>query len=132
MKIIGLTDILIFILELMSLGKKLYELRTSRNIKQEQVAYDLEIAQSTYCDWENNVSTPKRENLTKLANYFNVDVKELEEEIYKVNINNKKNAIALVNSPNSKINSTEAIIKVAESLEKLTVLFEKFLEDKKT
>lgn len=132
MKIIGLTDILVFILELMSLGKKLYELRTSRNIKQEQVAYDLEIAQSTYCDWENNVSTPKRENLTKLANYFNVDVKELEEEIYKVNINNKKNAIALVNSPNSKINSTEAIIKVAESLEKLTFLFEKFLEDKKT
>lgn len=34
----------------MSLGKKLLELRTTRNIKQEQIAYDLEISQSTYCD----------------------------------------------------------------------------------
>lgn len=113
----------------MSLGKKLYELRTIRNIKQEQIAYDLEISQSTYCDWENNVSTPKRENLLKLAEYFNIDVNDLEEEIYKITINNKKSAIALVNSPNSKINSTEAIIKVAESLEKLTNLFEKYLEN---
>ena len=29
----------------MSLGKKLYDLRTSKDLKQEQVAYDLEIVQ---------------------------------------------------------------------------------------
>jgi transcriptional regulator with XRE-family HTH domain len=80
----------------MSIGQKLNELRTLRNIKQEQVAYDLEIAQSTYCDWENNVSIPKRENLLKLAKYFNIDINDLEEEIYKIIISNKKNAIALV------------------------------------
>jgi transcriptional regulator with XRE-family HTH domain len=110
----------------MTLGKKLLELRG--NIKQSQVAYDLEIAQSTYSDWENDISTPKRENLVKLANYFNVDVNELLDEVYNVNITNKKNAIALVNSPNSKINSTEAILKISESLEKLTFLVEKLID----
>lgn len=114
----------------MSLGKKLYDLRTVRNLKQEQVAYDLDIVQSTYCDWENDVITPKRENLLKLSNYFNVDIKELEEDIYKIKINNKKNAIALVNSPNTKINSTEAILKISESLEKLTLLVEKLIDKK--
>ena len=114
----------------MSLGTKLYDLRTKKNLKQDQVAYDLDIVQSTYCDWENNVTTPKRENLYKLATYFEVDVKELEEDIYKIKINNKKNAIALVNSPNTEINSTEAILKIAESLEKLTLLVEKLIEIK--
>lgn len=114
----------------MSLGKKLYEFRNAKNCKQEQVAYDLEISQSTYCDWENNISTPKRDNLLKLAEYFNVEVSQLEEEVYRIKINNKKNGIALVNSTNNKINSTEAILKIAESLEKLTFLVEKLIEKK--
>ena len=114
----------------MSLGKKLIELRNNKT--QEDVAFELEVSQSTYCDWENDVSIPKRNNLIKIANFFNVDIRELEDEIYKVNIRNKKNAIDLVNSPNSKINSTEAIIKIADSLEKLTLLVEKMIEDKKS
>lgn len=112
----------------MSLGKKLYSLRTERNIKQEQVAYDLEIAQSTYSDWENDISTPKRDNLLKLAEYYNVSVNDFEEEVYRIKINNKKNSIALVNSVNNKINSTEAIVKIADSLEKLTLLLEKLID----
>jgi len=104
----------------MTLGEKLLELRGAT--KQSQVAYDLEIAQSTYSDWENDISTPKRDNLIKLADYYKVDVKELMDDIYKINIKNKENAIALVNSPNSKINSTETIIKISESSEKLTLL----------
>jgi transcriptional regulator with XRE-family HTH domain len=109
----------------MPLGKKLYNLRTSKNITQEKIAYDLEIVQSTYSDWENSISVPKRKNLTNLADYFDVSIHELEEEVYNIAINNKRNAIALVNSPNSKINATDAILKIAESLEKLTALLEK-------
>jgi transcriptional regulator with XRE-family HTH domain len=111
----------------MSLGKKLYDLRIQKDFKQEQIAYDLDIAQSTYCDWENDISTPKRDNLLKLADYYNVNVNDLEEEVYKIKINNKKNAVALVNSSNNKLNSTEAIIKIADSLEKLTILVEKLI-----
>lgn len=112
----------------MTLGKKLFELRNNK--KQEQVAFDLEIAQSTYSDWENDISIPKKENLIKLANYFNVDINDLLEDIYNINIRNEENAIALVNSPNSKISSTQAIIKISESLEKLTFLVEKLIEKK--
>ena len=113
----------------MTLGNKLYELRTSKNLKQEQVAYDLEVSQSTYSDWENNVSTPKRDNLLKLAEYYGIEVSELEDEIYKVKIKTIKNSVSLINSPNVKIiNSTQAIIKISESLEKLTLLVEKMLE----
>ena len=65
--------------------------------------------------------------MVKLAEYFGVEVNDLDEEIYRINIKNKKNGIALVNSPNTKINSTEAILKIAESLEKLTLLVEKLI-----
>lgn len=115
----------------MTLGEKLYNLRTDKDLKQEQVAYELEIVQSTYSDWENDVSKPKKENLRKIADYFKVDIKELVEDIYNISIQNEENAIALVNSPNSKINSTEAIIKIADNLEKLILLVEKLIEIKK-
>ena len=49
----------------MTLGEKLFNLRTDKNLKQEQVAYELEIVQSTYSDWENDVSKPKKENVRK-------------------------------------------------------------------
>jgi transcriptional regulator with XRE-family HTH domain len=111
----------------MPLGKKLFDLRATKNITQEQVAYDLDIVQSTYSDWENSISVPKRENLLKIANYFEIPISELEEEIYKIAINNKKNAIAVVNSPNVKINATDAILKISDSLEKLTLLVEKLI-----
>ena len=111
----------------MALGKKLYTLRNERNIKQEQVAYELEISQSTYSDWENDVSFPKKNNLKKLAEYYNVRIDELLDELYNINVKNKENAIALINSPNSKINSTQAIIKISDSLEKLTLLLEIFI-----
>ena len=114
----------------MTLGEKLHNLRISKNFKQEQIAYDLDIVQSTYSDWENNISKPKKENLVKLANYFDVDISELLEEIYNISIQNEENAIALINSPNSAINSTDAFIKIANSLEKLTLLFEKFIDKK--
>jgi transcriptional regulator with XRE-family HTH domain len=114
----------------MSLGEKLLELRNGK--KQEQIAFDLEVSQSTYCDWENDVSIPKRKNLIKLAEYFNVDLSELDEEIYNVSVGNIENSVALINSPNSRIkNSTEAIIKIADSLERLTLLVEKLIEEKK-
>ncbi len=112
----------------MSLGKKLNELRKNKNWSQEKVAFDLDVSQSAYSDWENDVSIPKKENLIRLSEIFEVDVNELSNEIYNIHIENKKNGIAVVNSPNSKINATEAILKVSESLDNLVKTFEKFLQ----
>ena len=61
----------------MPLGKKLLNLRTSRQLIQEKVAYDLDVVQSTYSDWENSISIPKQENLVKIAEYFEVPVQDL-------------------------------------------------------
>jgi transcriptional regulator with XRE-family HTH domain len=113
---------------IMSLGKKILDLRTQKKLKQDQVAYDLEVSQSTYSGWENDIIIPKRENLVKLAEYFGVQVEDFEEEIYKVNFKSIKNSVALINSPYVSIkNSTEAIIKISDTLEKLTELIEKLL-----
>lgn len=108
--------------------EKLNELRKSKNWSQEKVAFDLDVSQSTYSDWENDISIPKKENLIRLSEIFEVDVNELSNEIYNIHIENKKNGIAVVNSPNSKINATEAILKVSESLDNLVKTFEKFLQ----
>ena len=88
----------------LKIDKKLFHFRTEKVINQEQVAYDIQIALSTYSDWENDLLKPRKNNLVKLANYFDIDLKELIEEIFNISIQNDVNAIALVNSPNSKIN----------------------------
>ena len=66
--------------------------------------------------------------MIKLSNYFDVDISELDEDLYNITLTNKKNAIAVVNSPHCEINSTEAILKISDALEKLTKILEKLLQ----
>lgn len=49
-------------------------LRKEKNLKQKDLADFLNIAKSTYCGWEKNISQPSIENLIKLANYFECSV----------------------------------------------------------
>ena len=114
----------------LKIDNKLFHFRTVKVINQEQVAYDIQIAQRTYSDWENDLRKLRTNNLVKLTNYFDIDLKKLKEEIFNISIQNDLNAIALINSPNSKINSTEAIIKIADSLEKLVFLVERLTQIK--
>lgn len=67
--------------------------------------------------------------MIKLSEIFEVDVNELSNEIYNIHVENKKNGIAVINSPNFKINATEAILKVSESLDNLVKIFQKYLEE---
>jgi len=116
----------------MSLGKKLYNLRKQKGVSQEALAYELGLSsQSSYSDWENDISIPKNDNIIRLSNYYDIDVNELLQEVFpSINITNEKNAIALVNSPNSNINQMEAIIKLADGLEKLNLIVENILGKK--
>jgi DNA-binding XRE family transcriptional regulator len=43
----------------MSLGVKLMRYREKRGLSQSDVAKLIGVAQSTYCDWESDVTTPK-------------------------------------------------------------------------
>ena len=85
----------------------------------------LDVSQSTYCDWESGSSIPKTENLVKVASLFEIEINEIMDLLnpQKVNIVNSPNTIS--NSPNSKIETTEALVRIAENIEKLVFLIEK-------
>lgn len=61
----------------MMLSEKLKEQRKQCNLLQRKVAAALDIDTATYCKIENGNYLPKREQVIKLAQIFNVDVKEL-------------------------------------------------------
>jgi transcriptional regulator with XRE-family HTH domain len=110
----------------MSLGVKLMRYREKRGLSQSDVAKLIGVAQSTYCDWESDVATPKAENFLKISEVYKVDLKELISSVPGINIGS--NNTNVITGSNVKIDSTEAILKLAEGLEKLTQLVEKLIQ----
>jgi transcriptional regulator with XRE-family HTH domain len=53
------------------LGDKLKELRSKKNVSQQEVAKYLNVDRSTYGKYETGDSSPDYEKLLKLASYFN-------------------------------------------------------------
>ena len=53
---------------------KYEKLRKSKNLTQENLAEILGIKRENISKWENEVSEPNRENLLKIADYFNVSI----------------------------------------------------------
>lgn len=111
----------------MSLGTILLKNRREKNYSQKQAADLLEVSQSTYCDWESDTSFPKTENLVKISQLYNIEINELLPK-GDINVVNSPNASTINNSPNSKIETPEALLKVAEGLDKLITLVEKMLQ----
>lgn len=60
------------------LKNKLKEIRMREYlIEQYEFAKFLDVAKTTYCNWENGTSTPKLEKAIEIANKLNKDVKEI-------------------------------------------------------
>lgn len=57
-----------------TIGEKIRELRKSKNISQETLAFDVGVSRQTIHKWENDVMQPNTDNLKILGNYFNVDI----------------------------------------------------------
>lgn len=55
-------------------GDRLKELRTSKNLSQEELGKILEVRKSSISNWENNKATPTFDMLTKIAQYFGVTI----------------------------------------------------------
>lgn len=53
---------------------KLEKLLAKNNLTMYQLAKDLDFQQSTLSDWKSGRSKPKVDKLTKIAEYFGVDV----------------------------------------------------------
>ena len=67
---------LVIILHIMAtLGTKLRKLRDDKKMSQSQIADMLGISQSAYNKWEADQAKPSSDNLLKLSEFHNVDMK---------------------------------------------------------
>ena len=56
------------------LGDNIKHLRERKGIDQQKLADILDVPRSTLACWENNIRTPKLEQIVKIANYFNTNL----------------------------------------------------------
>lgn len=73
----------------MNIGEKIFELRKSRNLSQEEVAEKLNVTRQTVSKWETNQSTPDFDKIVPLCELFEISTDELlkgekQEEINKI------------------------------------------------
>lgn len=73
------------------LGKNIKFLREKKNLGQQEFADILNVPRSTLACWENNLRTPKLEQIVKIAEYFktNLDIiyNDYESELEKILLN---------------------------------------------
>ncbi len=60
-----------------NLGEKIYELRKSRNLTQEDLALLMKLSSKSVSKWENSVTLPTIDNLKRLAVIFDISMDEL-------------------------------------------------------
>ena len=61
----------------MSLGERLYELRKSKNLSQEEVANRLNVTRQSVSKWETNQSTPDFDRVLPLCELYEISTDEL-------------------------------------------------------
>ncbi len=61
----------------MSLGERIYKLRTEKNLSQGDLAELLEVSRQSVSKWENNSATPDLEKILRLGEIFEVSLDEL-------------------------------------------------------
>ncbi|MCP1300076.1 helix-turn-helix domain-containing protein [Chryseobacterium sp. S0630] len=64
----------------MSLGTKLRELRTNRNLSQMQVVVEFDVSQTAYGKWESDQTEPGIDNLLKISEFYETDIYNLMKE----------------------------------------------------
>jgi transcriptional regulator with XRE-family HTH domain len=127
----------------MTLGTKLYNLRSSKKITLDTLAIKLELSKTAIGKWEADKAKPSVENLLKICDYYETDVYKLLEEVSNINFSGAKfkgNQYVIYPS-NSTINystSPEIIDSIVENQKNITHLIQqqnelilKLLEGKK-
>ncbi len=61
----------------MGIGKKIFELRTSKNLSQGDLAEILDVSRQSVSKWETDSAVPDLDKLMKLCDVFNVSLDEL-------------------------------------------------------
>ena len=60
-----------------NLGERLFELRKTKNLSQEEVAEKLNVTRQTVSKWETNQSTPDFDKIIPLCELFEISTDEL-------------------------------------------------------
>ncbi|MBQ8600891.1 MAG: helix-turn-helix transcriptional regulator [Clostridia bacterium] len=63
----------------MSIGQRIYELRTKNNLSQEALAERLEVSRQSVSKWETDAAVPDLDKLIRLSDVFEVSLDELTE-----------------------------------------------------
>ena len=61
----------------MSLGERIYKLRTEKNLSQGELAERLDVSRQSVSKWENNNAVPDLEKIIVLSEIFGVSLDEL-------------------------------------------------------
>ena len=61
----------------MTLGEKIYQLRTERNLSQGDLSDMLEVSRQSVSKWENGAATPDLDKIIKLSEIFGITIDEL-------------------------------------------------------
>lgn len=61
----------------MTLGEKIYKLRTEKNFSQGDLSEMLEVSRQSVSKWENDAATPDLDKIIKLAEIFGITIDEL-------------------------------------------------------
>ena len=61
----------------MTLGEKIYKLRTERNLSQGDLSEILEVSRQSVSKWENDAATPDLDKIIKLSEIFKITIDEL-------------------------------------------------------
>ena len=64
----------------MTLGEKILDLRTQKEMSQEELAAALEVSRQSVSKWETNQSVPDLDKIIRLADLFGVTVDQLVRE----------------------------------------------------
>jgi transcriptional regulator with XRE-family HTH domain len=110
----------------MTLGTKLFNLRTARDMSLDKLAFELEISKTAINNWEADKAKPSIENLLRLCEFYNTDVYKLLEEVSNVNFSHAKFKGSYASCSNFTINNTtspELIDSIMTNQTKITELF---------
>lgn len=116
----------------MTNGTILRKLRERKQLSQKEIAEKLDVAQSTYSQWESDLSTYKVDMLPKLAEVFDVDVTELIPKGTTVKIvNNSNNNDGSVNAFHVQMDARKLHDDLFSSYEAIIKAKEEIIESKK-
>ena len=112
-----------------TLGAKLLKLRLDHKLSQTELAEIIGVSQNAYCRWESDKCKPQTENLFKISQYYQIDMKEFLDDTGTIIFSNTEikggniigNNIPSINNVNIQLSAEmmENFLKTQEQISKI-------------